>query len=218
MSNPRKFAVILSGCGVFDGSEIHEATLSMYAISKQGAEYEVFAPDMDQLHVINHLTGKEMKETRNVLIEAARIARGNIQDLSHYKATEFDGLLFPGGFGVAKNLSDWVTKGSQSTVIPELESAIIETIKAGKPIGALCISPVLLAKVLKDVEVTVGDDHATIVEIEATGSKHINTSDGQIVVDRKYKVVTSACYMLDISIAEVGKAAEKVVKEMMKLM
>jgi enhancing lycopene biosynthesis protein 2 len=218
MSNPKKIAVILSGCGVFDGAEIHETTLTLYAIAKQGAEYEIFAPDMDQLHVINHMTGKEMKETRNVLVESARIARGNIQDLIHYKASDFDGLIFPGGFGVAKNLSDWVSKGPESTIIPGVEMAIRDTVTAGKPIAALCISPVLLAKILKGVEVTVGDDPASIAAIEATGARHIKTTHGEIVVDKKYKAVTSPCYMLNARIDQIGAATERVVKEMIKLM
>ena len=217
MANSKKIAIILSGCGVFDGAEIHEATLTMYAIAKQGAEYEIFAPDIEQLHVINHITGKEMKETRNVLIEAARIARGNIQDLSHYKAADFDGLIFPGGFGVAKNLSDWVSKGPESTVIPDVVQAIRDTVNAGKPIGALCISPVILARVLEGVEVTIGDDFSSIAAIEATGAKHIKTTHGEVVVDKKYKTVTSPCYMLDARIDQIGSATERVVKEMMKL-
>lgn len=218
MSNPKKFAVVLSGCGVFDGSEIHEATLSMYAIAKQGAEYEIFAPDIDQKQVINHITGKEMKETRNVLVEAARIARGNIHDLAHFKAEDFNGLLFPGGFGVAKNLSDWAGKGPEATVIPGVENAIREMVKAGKPIGALCISPILLAKVLGDVKITVGDDPASIAAVEAAGAKHIKTTHGQVVIDDKYKTVTSPCYMLDATIDQIGEGAERVVKEMIKLM
>jgi enhancing lycopene biosynthesis protein 2 len=218
MANSKKFAVILSGCGVFDGSEIHEATLTLYAIAKQGSQYEIFAPDIEQLHVINHLTGKEMKETRNVLIEAARIARGNIQDLPHYKAADFDGLIFPGGFGSAKNLSDWAGKGPESTVFPGVALAIRDTVNAGKPVGALCISPVLLAKVLEGVEITIGDDPSTIAALEATGAKHIKTGHGEVVVDKKYKTVTSPCYMLDARIDQIGLAAERVVKEMMKLM
>jgi len=217
MANSKRIAVIISGCGVFDGAEIHETILSLYAIAKQGAEYELFAPDIDQLHVINHLTGKEMKETRNVLTEAARIARGNISDLSHYKASDFDGLIFPGGFGVAKNLSDWVSKGPECMIIPGVESAIRETANAGKPIAALCISPVLLAKVLQGVEVTVGDDPSSIAAIEAAGAKHIKTTHGEIVIDKKYKTITSPCYMLDATIDQIGDAAERVVKEMLKL-
>ncbi len=218
MTQAKKFAVILSGCGVFDGAEIHEATLTLYAIAKLKAEYEIFAPDIDQMHVINHITGKEMKETRNVLIESARIARGNIQDLTHYKAADFDGLIFPGGFGVAKNLSDWASKGPESTVFPDVELAILETVKAGKPIGALCISPVLLAKVLAGVEITIGDDHASIAAIEAAGAKHIVSSHGEIIVDMKYKTISSPCYMLDAKIDQIGEAAKRIVREMLKLM
>jgi len=218
MANTKKIAVILSGCGVFDGAEIHEATLTLYAIAKNGASYEIFAPDINQLHVINHITGKEMKETRNVLIEASRIARGNIQELSHYKAADFDGLIFPGGFGVAKNLSDWVSKGPESTVIQGVVDAIIETVAQGKPIAALCISPVLLAKVLAGVKITIGDDASSIAAVEAAGAKHVKTSHGEIVVDKKYKTITSPCYMLDARIDQIGAAAEKVVKEMLKLM
>ena len=118
MVDTKKFAVILSGCGVFDGAEIHEATLSLYAIVKNGGEYEIFAPDIDQYHVINHLSGEEMKEKRNVLIESARIARGKIRPLNELNAKKFDGLLFPGGFGAAKNLSDWAFNGSDGDVIP----------------------------------------------------------------------------------------------------
>jgi len=218
MANPKRIAVILSGCGVFDGAEIHEATLTLYAIAKLGCEYEVFAPDIEQLHVINHLTGKEMKESRNVLIESARIARGNIQNLEHYKASDFDGLIFPGGFGVAKNLSDWVSKGPESSVIPEIETAIRETVKAGKPIAALCISPVLFAKILEGVELTVGDDHSTIAAIESTGTKHFVTSHGEIIVDKKYKAISSPCYMLDAKIDQIGEATERVVREMLTLL
>jgi len=218
MANPKKIAVIISGCGVFDGAEIHETTLILYAIAKQGAEYELFAPDINQLHVINHLTGKEMKETRNVLTEAARIARGNIQDLIHLKVSEFDGIIFPGGFGVAKNLSEWVSKGPESLIIPGIESVIRDAAAAGKPIAALCIAPVLLAKVLGNIEVTVGSDSTTIAAIEATGARHKVTGHGEIVLDKKNKIITSPCYMLDARIDQIGEATDRVVKEMMKIM
>jgi len=217
MGTSKKIAVILSGCGVFDGAEIHEATLTLYAIAKQGSSYEIFAPDIDQLHVINHITGKEMKESRNVLIESARIARGNIQDLPLYKAADFDGLIFPGGFGVAKNLSDWAAKGPESTILPGIVKAIKETVEAGKPVAALCISPVLLAKVLDGVEITVGDGPATIAAIEASGAKHIKTGHGDVIIDKKYKTITSPCYMLNASIDQIGEAAERVVAEMIDL-
>ena len=163
MANSKKIAVVLSGCGVYDGAEIHEATLSLFAISKMGCEYEIFAPDIKQHHVINHLTGEEMSETRNVLVESARIARGSIKSLNEFNADNFDGLLFPGGFGAAKNLSDWAFKGPDGDVIPEIREAITYAVEKNKVIGALCISPVLLAKVLEGVNLTIGSDEATAV-------------------------------------------------------
>ncbi len=214
----KKFAVILSGCGVYDGSEIHEATLSLYAIVKNGCIYEVFAPDINQHHVINHLTGKEMKETRNVLVESARIARGKIKALSEFSAENCDGLLFPGGFGAAKNLSDWAFKGPDGTVNAEVRKAIRDMIAANKPVGALCISPVLLAKTLQGVKLTIGSDRETVKGLEKTGAKHSNTTHGEIVVDEKFKTVTAPCYMLNANILQIGEDADNVVREMLKLM
>ncbi len=218
MVDSKKFAVILSGCGVFDGAEIHEATLSLYAIVKNGGEYEIFAPDIDQHHVINHLNGEEMKEKRNVLIESARIARGKIQSLKELNAKEFDGLLFPGGFGVAKNLSDWAFNGPDGDVIPGVKKAIIDAVEANKVIGALCISPVLIASVLKGVDLTIGSDESTAKGVEQAGANHKITSHGEIVIDHNYKVVTTPCYMLNATIVQIGEGAENVVKAMLGLM
>ena len=217
MAQSKKFAVILSGCGVYDGSEIHEATLSLYFISLHGGTYELFAPDIRQLHVVNHANGKEMDETRNVLVEAARIARGKIKPLSHFKVTDFDVLLFPGGYGAAKNLSNWAIKGPHCEVIPEVERAIKEMVNAEKPIGALCISPVILARVLGRVEVTVGDDPSTIKGIEAMGAIHHRTGHGEVIVDRKNKLITTPCYMLNANIAQVGKGIDALVKALIEL-
>jgi len=218
MAKTKKIAVVLSGCGVYDGTEIHEAVLTLYAISRQGALYDCFAPDIPQHHVINHLTGKEMNEKRNVLVESARIARGNISPLSNYNVKDFDAVIFPGGFGAAKNLSDWAFKGAGGRVIPEVETCIKETYKAGKPIGALCISPVLLAKVITDAEVTIGNDESTIAAIEKTGAKHKETLHGEVVIDRKNKLVTTPCYMLNSTIAQIGTGAENLVKAVMGMM
>jgi len=214
----KKFAVILSGCGVFDGAEIHEATLSLYSIAKNGAEYEIFAPDILQHHVINHITGEEMDEQRNVLVESARIARGNIRNLNSFKAEGFDGLLFPGGFGAAKNLSEWAFKGSDAKINPEVERCILEMIKHGKPVGALCISPVIIAKVVGGVQLTIGNDKATAEALKKTGAEHIDTTHGEVVIDEQYKVVTTPCYMLNASIDQIGEGAENVIKAMLKLM
>jgi enhancing lycopene biosynthesis protein 2 len=214
----KKFAVVLSGCGVFDGAEIHEATLSLLAIAKQGGSYQVFAPDINQHHVINHLTGKEMKETRNVLVESARIARGNIKDLKTFKPSEFDGLLFPGGFGAAKNLSNWAFRGAGARVLPEVEDAIRGMVRLNKPVGALCISPVILAMVLGSVKLTIGEDMATAQAIESLGATHVKTSHGEVVVDNVHKVVTTPCYMLDATIDQIAEGADHLVEAMMDLM
>jgi enhancing lycopene biosynthesis protein 2 len=214
----KKFAIVLSGCGVFDGAEIHEATLSMLAISQQGGAYQAFAPNIQQHHVINHLTGEEMDESRNVLVESARIARGKIMELKEFKAEEFDGLLFPGGFGAAKNLSSWAFDGADASILPELEGAIRGMVEQNKPIGALCISPVILAKVLGAVRLTIGDDEGTVKAVESAGATHVQTTHGQVVVDSNFKVVTTPCYMLDANIAQIADGANNVVKAMMELM
>lgn len=213
----KKIAVVLAGNGVYDGAEIHEATLTLLAIARQGAQYQCFAPDINQAHVINHLTGKEMQETRNVLVESARIARGKIQPLSEYKASHFDAVIFPGGFGVAKNLCTFAFDGEKCTVNRDVETAIRTTVVAEKPIGALCISPVLIAKVLVDVEVTIGNDTGTAGAIESFGATHIETTHGEIVFDPKYKLVTTPCYMLDATISQIADGAENVVRKILEL-
>ncbi len=213
----KKIAVVLSGNGVFDGAEIHESTLTLLAIARQGAKYQCFAPDMEQTHVINHVTGEVMPEKRNVLIEAARIARGKIKPLTEYKAADFDAIIFPGGFGVAKNFCDFAFKGADCVVNPLIEKTIRETVVAEKPIGALCISPVLIAKVLVDVEVTIGSDSNSAQAIESFGGTHIKTTHGEIVYDPKYKLVTSPCYMLDATIDQIADGAENVVRKILEL-
>ena len=171
MTTKKQTAVILSGCGVYDGSEIHESVLTLLAIAKQGAEYSIFAPDVEQHHVINHLKGEPADETRNVLVEAARIARGAIQPLSEYKAENFDALFLPGGFGAAKNLSSVAFDGPGCSVEAETERAVKETYAANKPIGALCIAPAVITKILGEVTVTIGQDEGTAQAIEAMGGK-----------------------------------------------
>jgi len=213
----KKFAVVLAGSGVYDGAEIHEATLSLYAISKNGGEYEIFAPNINQHHVINHITGEEMPETRNVLIESARIARGNIKDLKEFKAEDFDALLLPGGFGVAKNLCSFAFDGPDCKVNEEVAATLKAMHSAKKPIGALCIAPALLAKVLGNVEVTIGQDAGTAEAINSLGATHTETNHGEIVFDKENKIITTPCYMLDASIAQIGEGAENVVKAIMTM-
>ena len=213
----KKIAVVLSGCGVYDGAEIHEAVLTMLAIASNDAVYEVFAPDIDQHHVVNHLTGTEMDETRNVLIESARIARGKIKALSEFSGKEFDAIIFPGGFGAAKNLSTFALDGSNCKVDSDVEAAIKEMISLGKPVGALCISPVILAKILGDVELTIGDDAGTIQAIEEMGATHKATTHGEVVVDQQHKIVTTPCYMLDARITQIEEGARNVVKTILDM-
>ncbi len=214
----KKIAVVLSGCGVYDGSEIHEATLSLLAIVNQGCSYEIFAPDSTQHHVINHITGEEMDETRNVLVESARIARGNIRDLKQFDPEEFDGLLFPGGFGAAKNLSTWAFKGAGASVLHEVESAITGMVQLKKPVGALCISPVILAKIFGEVNLTIGDDESTIDALETLGATHVYTTHGEVVIDEDHNLVTTPCYMLDATIDQIALGADNVVRAMIQLM
>ncbi len=214
----KKFAVVLAGCGVYDGAEIHEAVLTLLAIKKQGADYSIFAPDIPQHHVINHTTGEEMSESRNVLIEAARIGRGNIQDLNTYDANNFDAIIFPGGFGVAKNLSDFAFSVADCDINDDVAEAIQKTVNLGKPVGALCISPTLIAKVLGDVKITIGQDAGTIERLEKLGATHIKTDHGEVVIDDKYKIFTTPCYMIDADIIHIEEGVSNLVTKMLDSM
>ncbi len=214
----KKFAVVLSGSGVYDGAEIHEATLTMLAIMKYGATYQCFAPDISQYHVINHLNGEEMQETRNVLIESARIARGDIKPLSDFDGNEFDALIFPGGFGAAKNLSTVAFDGPDAKVNAEVEKAVLQMVDLKKPIGALCIAPAFIAKILTDVSVTIGQDKGTSEAIEAMGATHVKTDHGDVVFDEEKLIFTTPCYMLDATILDIDDGANNVVKAMMEKM
>jgi len=217
MSKSPKIAIILSGNGVYDGAEIHESTLTMLAIMQQGGTYEIFAPDIDQHHVINHITGEEMNEKRNVLTEAARIARGNIKALNELNISDFDAVMLPGGFGVAKNLSNFAFEGENSEVLPELENIIKDAVSKGKPIGALCISPAIIARILKGVKVTIGQDQGTADAIVTMGGQHIKTNHGEVTIDKNFKVATTPCYMLDAKITDIAAGAENVTKAVFDL-
>lgn len=202
----KSVAVVLAGCGVYDGSEIHEAVLTLLALDRAGASYQCFAPDIPQLHVINHATGNVAEgETRNVLVEAARIARGDIKDLAQANAADFDALLVPGGFGAAKNLSDFALKGSAMTVQPDFLRFAQAMHKAGKPIGLICISPTMAAAIFgAGVECTIGNDAEFSAAIEAMGGRHIECTVTKAVVDERNKLVTTPAYMLGQRIGEVA--------------
>jgi enhancing lycopene biosynthesis protein 2 len=208
----KNIAIVLSGSGVFDGAEIHEATMTMLALHQSGATYQCFAPDVDQMHVVNHYTGKEMNESRNVLVESARIARGNIKSLDELDMKDYDALIFPGGFGVAKNLCSFAKDGADCDVDNEVERVIKEAHNAKKPIGALCISPVLITRILGNIKVTIGSDEDTIKAIDAMGGNHEITTHGEVIVDKENLVFTTPCYMLDANIGQIYDGAHAVVK------
>jgi len=216
MSKPR-FAVVLSGCGVYDGAEIHEAVLTLLAIDRAGGTYQCFAPDIAQMHVVNHLTGQETGESRNVLVEAARIARGAIRPLADFQAGDFDAIVFPGGFGAAKNLCSFAVAGPDCTVDAEVERAIKAMRAAAKPIGALCISPAILARVLGGVDLTIGSDADTAAALEKMGAHHVTRGHGEIAVDAAAKVVTTPCYMLDARIGQIADGAQAVVDKLIEM-
>ena len=214
-----RIGVLLSGCGVYDGSEIHEAVLTLLALDRTGVEIVCMAPDIEQRDVINHLTGEPMQEKRNVLIESARIARGNIKDVRDVQVDHIDGLILPGGYGAAKNLSDFAVKGNNAEVHPDVKRLLIEMVQAGKPIGAICIAPATLTQALSGYspEVTIGNDPTTANAIEAMGGKHHIASVEDIHVDSRNKLVTTPAYMLGPGIREVSVGIEKLVTKVLEL-
>jgi len=214
-----KVGVLLSGCGVYDGSEIHEAVITMLALDRAGAEIVCMAPNKNQHHVINHLTMEQMNETRNVLVESARIARGNIRDLKTVTAKDIDALIMPGGFGAAKNLSEFAFKRTQALVDAEVERLLKEMVQAKKPIGAICISPATVALALGSIgpTLTVGNDVETIGAIEALGGKHRACMVHEIAVDEENRIVTTPAYMLGPGIKDVASGIENLVAKIMAM-
>lgn len=214
-----KVAVVLAGCGVYDGAEINEAVLALLALEQQGASYQCFAPDIEQMHVINHLTGEEMAgERRNVLVEAARIARGNIKPITDARVEEFDALLVPGGFGAAKNLSDFAVKGAAMTVQPDFLKFARAMHAAGKPIGLICIAPTMAAAICgSGVECTIGNDGDVAGAIEQMGGKHVACPVDKAVVDRGHKLVTTPAYMLAGKVSEAAAGIGDCVRQMLAL-
>ncbi|MBO1271049.1 isoprenoid biosynthesis glyoxalase ElbB [Shewanella sp. 4t3-1-2LB] len=214
----KKIAVLLSGCGVFDGSEIHEAVLTLLALSKAGVSYQCFAPDIPQLHVVNHLSGEVASEQRNVLVEAARIARGDIKATADLEVTAFDGLIIPGGFGAAKNLCDFALAGADTTLTPAVDHFIRQFIDAKKVIGFICIAPVMIPKLYgKGAKGTIGSDADTVSAFCAMGGEHIEATVADIVVDNERKIVSTPAYMLAGSIAEANTGIEKLVTKVLEL-
>lgn len=223
-----KIGVVLSGCGVYDGAEIHESVFALLALSRAGAEPVCFAPDMEQRHVVNHLTGDEMPEKRNVLIEAARIARGKIRPLSEAKAAELDALFVPGGFGAAKNLTSWAFDGPSGTIEAEVLRVIREFVAAGKPVGAICMGPAVVAKALQgtgaSATLTVGstdapspyDIAAVNAGLQAAGAVAANQTG--VVVDPIHKIVSAPCYMMEVELPRLYEEIEQTVERLMKML
>ena len=211
-----RFALILAGCGNKDGAEVHESVLTLLSIDKAGHQYQCFAPDIQQKRVVNFLTNEEMNEKRNCLLESARIARSKIKPLSDFNEADFDILVMPGGSGVAYNLCTFAADGDKMSVLPQVESAIRAMHTAGKPIGALCISPVIIAKVLKSVSVTFGKDEKINALFQKSGTKTTNTDAKSIVIDQENKIVTTPCYMLDARISEISEGIDKLIHQLIK--
>jgi len=213
-----KVGLVLSGCGVNDGSEIHEAVITMLELDKAGAEMVLMAPNIDQLHVINHATGEEMDDSRNVLIESARISRGNIEDIAGVTSDNLDALIFPGGFGVSKNLSDYAMSGMECSVNPDVLRLSREVHNDQKPIGVICIAPAIMANILAgDTELTIGFDEQTAADIDAMGAKHVLCAVDEIVIDKEKKVVSTPAYMEAKSIKEAASGIEKLVAEILSM-
>ena len=214
----KKIGVVLSGCGVYDGSEIHEAVITLLAIARSGAQAVCFAPDVGQSDVINHLNGEAVAEPRNVLQESARIARGDIQPLSQARAEALDALIVPGGFGAAKNLCTFATEGSECRVNEDLKALALDLHEAGKPLGFMCIAPAMLPKIFDfPLRITIGTDIDTAEVLEEMGAEHVPCPVDDIVVDEDHKVVTTPAYMLAQNIGEAAFGIEKLVARVLAL-
>jgi enhancing lycopene biosynthesis protein 2 len=224
-----KIGVIFSGSGVYDGTEIQEGVFTLLSIKKVGADAVCFAPDIQQHHVINHITGEEMNETRNVLVESARIARGDIQSLDDFDSAQLDALVVPGGFGAAKNLTEWAFSGPDGEINNQVKNAIISMVKSKKPVAGLCMGPTVIAKALENSGVsatlTVGSTDATSpYEIDAisqgmekTGAAVVMKTVEEIAVDAENKIVTAPCYMMEADILQIRNNIQKAVDALVKL-
>ena len=217
----KKVGVLLSGCGVNDGAEIHESVITMLALDRAGAEMVLMAPNIDQMHVVNHYTGQEMDEYRNVLVESSRIARGNIKDMAEISANDMDALIILGGFGVAKNLCDYAMAGPDCSINPDVYRLISELKLLNKPIGAICIAPAMMAKILGELDesanMTIGSDETTSKDIEAMGSIHVECKVSEMVVDEGKNLVTTPAYMEAKTIKDAADGIEKLVKQVLSM-
>lgn len=224
-----KIGILLSGCGVYDGAEIQESVLAMLAIKTNGADYQCISINKNQHHVINHLNGEELKEERNMMIESARIARGDVKEISEINPSNIDALVIPGGFGSAKNFTNWAFNGPDGEILPEVKLLIVNMINAGKPIAALCVSPVVVAKALEGSNIksnltlgnsvdnspyTISDFHAGV---EKLGANSTEKSISDILIDDSNRIITAPCYMFDASIDEVNNNINQAIKALIAL-
>ena len=218
-----KIGVVLSGCGVYDGAEIHESVITLLSLDKNGVDIVVMAPDVEQMHVINHVKGEPAEgESRNVLVESARIARGNITDIANVNTDDLDAVIFPGGFGGAKNLSNFAVKGAEAEINPQIARLVTEMKEAGKPIGFICIMPAVASKIfadagIKGVALTAGGEGDAASAIASLGAKHVVCEVTEIVVDEKNKVVSTPAYMCDASISQVAVGIDKLVEKVLDM-
>ncbi|MBQ9817562.1 MAG: isoprenoid biosynthesis glyoxalase ElbB [Proteobacteria bacterium] len=215
-----RFAVILSGCGVRDGSEIHESVFALLAIEQGGHSVSIFAPDKPQSAVINGVSGRPMNESRNILVESARIARGAIKPLSELDVMKFDAIVLPGGFGAACNLCDFAQKGAGCDVDGDVKSILIKAQQAGKALGFMCIAPVIAARVFGHlgVRLTIGDDPSTAKACEAMGAKHVVCRVDEVCLDETLRIATTPAYMLAHSMSECYASARALVNGIEQLL
>ncbi len=215
-----RVGVILGGAGVYDGSEIHEAVITLLSIENKMGDYLCIAPNINQMHTVNHLTGNESEgEQRNVLVESARIARGNVKDIKDVDPNEIDAIILPGGFGAAKNLCDFAVNGADCDVNQDVKELLLNMNKAGKPIGAMCIAPVILAKIfgIYKPTLTIGTDKGTAEAVEKMGAAHKDCPVDDIVVDRENRLVTTPAYMLAKGISEAASGIDRLVEEVLAM-
>jgi len=213
----KNILVLLSGCGVFDGSEIHESVITLLALSKLGAKATVTAPNKDQAHVVDHNAGAPSEETRNVLVESARIARGPVLALNEVNVSDFDALFIPGGFGAAKNLNTFAFDGADCSIDADVEKVIQDFHAAGKPIGAICIAPTVVVRALGKGIVTIGSDPDTASAIESMGGHHMTCAVTETAIDPENKLVTAPAYMCEASLADIATGIEKAVTATVEL-
>ena len=219
MASPKRVGVVLAGCGFLDGAEIHEATCTLLSLDRRGATLVAAAPDVPQLHVVDHVKGEPAVGARSVLVESARIVRGKIQDLAKVQAEDLDALVFPGGYGAAKNLCTFAVDGRAMRVQPEVERIVRELRAAGKPMGFICIAPVIAAKVLgaEHPRLTIGNDGDTVAAIESLGARHVECRVDEICVDERLKLVSTPAYMLGPWIAPVAAGIDKLVSAVLEM-